>query len=194
MVDNVGSLVADVLGKVLLRYSQYYDTINTVNRDRHGQEEEEDVDQFSVVGQLAQQHNQYSVISRQDEEEDGVSVVSLITAALAGSVIGQLLIFLFGKTRISFLMTNSLYNEYEYEYDMKLHICCLGDLLTPRYKLENDPKCGITTGGLDECYWDCETTTNPKKFGADHSFYFNKVLIDYACLQDCYGAVSMRHR
>ena len=107
MVDNVGSLVADVLGKVLLRYSQYYDTINTVNRDRHEQQEE-DVDQFSVVSSLAQQHSQYGVISRQDEEEDGVSVVSLITASLVGSVIGQLLIFLFGKTRISFLMTNSL--------------------------------------------------------------------------------------
>ena len=98
MVDNVGSLVADVLGKVLLQHSQY-DTINTVNRDRQ-QQGEEDVDQFSVVPQLAQQHSQYGVISRQDEEEDGVSVVSLITAALAGSVIGQLLIFLYGKTRI----------------------------------------------------------------------------------------------
>ena len=58
------------------------------------------MDQFSVVTSLAQQHSQYGVISRQDEEEDGVSVVSLITAALAGSVIGQLLIFLYGKTRI----------------------------------------------------------------------------------------------
>ena len=74
---------------------------------------------------------------------------------------------------------------------MKLHICCLGDLLTPRYKLENDPKCGITTGGQDECYWDCVTTTNPENFDT-HSFYFNKVLEDYACLQDCYGDVSMR--
>ena len=99
MVDNVGSLVADVLGAVLLQHSQY-DTINTVNRDRHEQEGEEDVDQFSVVPQLAQQHSQYGVIERQDEEDGGVSVVSLITAALAGSVIGQLLIFLFGKTRI----------------------------------------------------------------------------------------------
>ena len=98
MVENVGSLVADILGKVLLRYSQYYNTINTLTRDRH--EQGEDVDQFSVVGQLAQQHNQYGVISRQDEDEDGVSVVSLITASLVGSVVGQLLIFLFGKTRI----------------------------------------------------------------------------------------------
>ena len=107
MVDNVGSLVADILGKVLQQHSQY-DTINTVNRDRH--EEEEDVDQFSVVGQLALKQNQYGVIERQDEDGDEVSVVSLITASLVGSVVGQLLIFLFGKTRISFLMTNSLYN------------------------------------------------------------------------------------
>ena len=97
MVDNVGSMLADVLGKVLLQHSQY-DTINTVNRDRH--EQEEDVDQFSVVTSLAQQHNQYGVIERQDEDGDEVSVVSLITASLVGSVVGQLLIFLFGKTRI----------------------------------------------------------------------------------------------
>ena len=109
MVDNVGSMLADELGAVLLRYSQYYDTINTLNRDRR-QQEEEDVDQFSVVTSLALKQNQYGVIERQDEDGDEVSVVSLITASLVGSVVGQLLIFLFGKTRISFLMTNSLYN------------------------------------------------------------------------------------
>ena len=96
MVDNVGSLVADVLGKVLLQHSQY-DTINTVNRDRHEQGAE-DVDQFSVVSQLAQQHSQYGVIHRQDEEEeDEVSVISLVIASLVGSVAGQLLVFLFGN-------------------------------------------------------------------------------------------------
>ena len=98
MVDNVGSLVADVLGKVLLQHSQY-DTINTVDRDRHEQGEE-DVDQFSVVSQLALQHSQYGVIHRQDEEdeeEDGVSVISLVIASLVGSVAGQLLVFLFGN-------------------------------------------------------------------------------------------------
>ena len=94
MVDNVGSLVADVLGAVLLQHSQY-DTINTVNRDRH--EQWEDVEQFSVVSQLAQQHSQYGVIHRQDEEEDGVSVISLVIASLVGSVAGQLLVFLFGN-------------------------------------------------------------------------------------------------
>ena len=93
MLDNVGSMVADVLGAVLLQHSQY-DTINTVNRDRQG--EDEDVDQFSVVPQLAQQHSQYGVISRQDEEEE-VSVISLVIASLVGSVAGQLLVFLFGN-------------------------------------------------------------------------------------------------
>ena len=95
MVDNVGSLVADVLGAVLLQHSQY-DTINTVNRDRQ-QQGDEDVEQFSVVPQLAQQHSQYGVIHRQDEEEDGVSVISLVIASLVGSVAGQLLVFLFGN-------------------------------------------------------------------------------------------------
>ena len=68
----------------------------------------------------------------------------------------------------------------------------LGDFLIPRYKLENDPQCGITTGGQDECFWDCETTTDPRAFGSGHSFFFNKVLTDYSCLQDCYDQVSMR--
>ena len=25
-----------------------------------------------------------------------------------------------------------------------------------RYKLEDDPMCGIATGGSDDCFWDCE--------------------------------------
>ena len=62
------------------------------------QQGDEDVDQFSVVPQLAQQHSQYGVISRQDEEEeDEVSVISLVIASLVGSVAGQLLVFLFGN-------------------------------------------------------------------------------------------------
>ena len=26
--------------------------------------------------------------------------------------------------------------------------------------LENDPKCGMTTGGKEECFWDCQLTWN----------------------------------
>ena len=83
----------------------------------------------------------------------------------------------------------------------------LGDLLRPRYlegqdkdtssisrsryKLENDPQCGLTTGGQDECYWDCVVTSNPKFFGFGHYVYFDRVLTNYSCLSDCYEEVSM---
>ena len=30
-------------------------------------------------------------------------------------------------------------------------------MLSPtKYKLDNDPMCGITTGGKEDCFWDCE--------------------------------------
>ena len=67
----------------------------------------------------------------------------------------------------------------------------LGDLLRPRYKLENDPKCGLTTGGQDECFWDCDISSDPNFFGAGHYFYFDRVLTNYSCLSDCYEEVSM---
>ena len=31
----------------------------------------------------------------------------------------------------------------------------VGEITTPIYKLENDPMCGMTTGGKEECFWDC---------------------------------------
>ena len=27
---------------------------------------------------------------------------------------------------------------------------------TKKYRLEDDPMCGVTTGGSEECFWDCE--------------------------------------
>jgi len=45
----------------------------------------------------------------------------------------------------------------------------LGNFLetTKRYTLENDPMCGLTTGGSEDCFWKCETEergiiTNPE--------------------------------
>ena len=33
----------------------------------------------------------------------------------------------------------------------------IGNLISgPRYKLQNDPMCGITTGGKEDCFWDCK--------------------------------------
>ena len=49
--------------------------------------------------------------------------------------------------------------------------------------MENDPKCGLTTGGRAECWWDCqiqrlENPENPEQF-----FEF---ITNLPCLEDCY--------
>ena len=52
------------------------------------------------------------------------------------------------------------------------------------HKLENDPMCGKTTGGQDECTWDCKivfsVATNPS--------IFNSVIKiqNPECLKDCF--------
>ena len=54
-------------------------------------------------------------------------------------------------------------------------------LLTPptvRQTLENDPQCGLTTGGQQECYWDCQA------FYAD--FTTGVIAVDPVCLADCF--------
>ena len=45
-----------------------------------------------------------------------------------------------------------------------------------RNKLENDPMCGITTSGMEECFWDCKP------------FFTNvgSVFSNPECLRDCY--------
>ena len=51
-----------------------------------------------------------------------------------------------------------------------------------RYRLENDPSCGVTTGGRPECWWDCYTQTiitNGNEFFHPPS-----------CLADCYQCLS----
>ena len=44
------------------------------------------------------------------------------------------------------------------------------------YKLENDPQCGQTRGGKEECTWDCEVT-----FGD-----FGQEITNPECLRDCF--------
>ena len=50
-----------------------------------------------------------------------------------------------------------------------------------RYKLENDPMCGLTTGGREDCFWDCDIgqTLN----GA--------IISTPECLLDCFAEVIM---
>ena len=49
-----------------------------------------------------------------------------------------------------------------------------------RYKLEDDPMCGLTTGGQEECYWDCDFFVDP---------YFGSMISNPECLGDCYSEV-----
>ena len=54
------------------------------------------------------------------------------------------------------------------------------NFLEPTYKLENDPMCGITTGGKENCYWDCTFVTDP---------YVGSLITTPECLLDCYEEV-----
>ena len=54
------------------------------------------------------------------------------------------------------------------------------NFLAPTYKLENDPMCGITTGGDRQCFWDCEFWSDP---------YFGALISNPECLEDCYPEV-----
>ena len=47
-----------------------------------------------------------------------------------------------------------------------------------RYKLEDDPMCGLTTGGREDCYWDCNIITDR---------YYRKLVTNPECLLDCYS-------
>ena len=59
--------------------------------------------------------------------------------------------------------------------------CISGEnFLAPTYKLENDPMCGITTGGDRQCFWDCEFWSDP---------YFGTLISNPECLEDCYPEV-----
>merc|ERR1711892_932815 len=53
-------------------------------------------------------------------------------------------------------------------------------LAPKRYKLENDNRCGIPTGGEAECYFDCISTFNRK----DPSV---RLIKDLNCLEDCFN-------
>merc|ERR1711892_249627 len=52
-------------------------------------------------------------------------------------------------------------------------------LAPERYKLENDNRCGIPTGGKAECYFDCISTFNLKEPSV-------RLIKDLTCLEDCF--------
>ena len=49
-----------------------------------------------------------------------------------------------------------------------------------QYKLENDPQCGLTNGGMEECSWDCNV-----EFGD-----FGQMITNPECLKDCFEDTS----
>ena len=54
---------------------------------------------------------------------------------------------------------------------------------TKRTRLESDPQCGLTTGGRDECWWDCKIER------LQHQTYPEEIRIfitNPTCLDDCY--------
>ena len=55
--------------------------------------------------------------------------------------------------------------------------------MTSRYKLENDPECGVTTGGREDCFWDCEIESQSAFGGA--------IITNPACLLDCFPEVHI---
>ena len=53
----------------------------------------------------------------------------------------------------------------------------------PIYKLENDPMCGITTGGREDCFWDCEVESTVVNKGL--------LLTPPECLLHCFSKVYL---
>ena len=54
-----------------------------------------------------------------------------------------------------------------------------------RHRLENDPLCGLTTGGSEECWWRCniQRVEHPLRPGI-----FLKLILNPSCLSECYPA------
>ena len=50
-----------------------------------------------------------------------------------------------------------------------------------QYQLEDDPMCGITTGGKAECEWDCEVAFGESLIGIVFTKFTNP-----QCLKDCF--------
>ena len=53
-----------------------------------------------------------------------------------------------------------------------------------RYKLEDDPFCGLTTGGQENCEWGCSTV--PLRPENDIMYTTRAYFVDPACLIDCF--------
>ena len=72
-------------------------------------------------------------------------------------------------------------------FRLELDIHCL-DLFPspqPRFNLESDPMCGITTGGREECFWNCEVGSS----GLEEGLFKGFLLTPPDCLLGCFSKV-----
>ena len=98
-------------------------------------------------------------------EVGGVSASSIIIMSFVGAIIGQIIFALIGNYQTTILGTFLIFKY-------------LGHLLRP--ELKDDPMCGLTTGGQEECFWDCQFFPDP---------YFGTLISHPECLLDCYEEV-----
>ena len=64
---------------------------------------------------------------------------------------------------------------------LKLYNATCNPGAAARPRLESDAMCGVTTGGREECYWDCGLFNDP---------YLGVLVNNPECLLDCYQPVS----
>ena len=56
-----------------------------------------------------------------------------------------------------------------------------------QYKLESDPMCGKTTGGREECFWNCEVGPS----GLQEGLFKGFLLANPDCLLGCFPEVNV---
>ena len=84
----------------------------------------------------------------------------------------------------SFQLTSLKYN-FLFRLERDIHFVDLFPSPQPRYKLESDPMCGITTGGREECFWNCEVGSSGLPEGLFKGFLLNPP----DCLIGCFSKV-----
>ena len=105
-----------------------------------------------------------------------VSDTFYIFIAALGAFIGQLISVSLGKW----------YKKVRTAIILLRHTVVSGFTSASRYKLENDPMCGITTGGSDDCFWNCKI----EQIGPDNRPFITPP----ECLLECFPEVCSTHK
>ena len=101
-------------------------------------------------------------------------------------------------TKFSSTVSTLSAGEEDIEFDMRSQIFILRSFIllklynvtcnpgaAARPRLESEAMCGVTTGGREECYWDCGLFNDP---------YLGVLITNPECLLDCYQPVSTEMR